>query len=232
MELNLDEMLNESDMIQGGVIPTKKVVEKQRKQTEMIKRIKAHHQQQTNQQENLDLDDVVSMLSSIGFGPTLRKRSTKQPSVKVDDTKQSNREKKTTSKLVSKSSKTVKSTSTAKSTSTTTKTKISKVFAKPMIKEIKDRLISLYHPELVPYFKQKLMKYDGFVDNNLADMNVVDFLMEKYAKDLIEPVLKKAIKGLTKIQIEGMYDDSTLVTYSYLISVFHFITERFIDIIS
>jgi len=62
--------------------------------------------------------------------------------------------------------------------------------------------------------------------------NVVDFLMEKYAKDLIEPVLKKAIKGLTKIQIEGMYDDSTLVTYSYLISVFHFITERFIDIIS
>lgn len=200
--------------LKGGVIPTKKVVEKQRKQAEMMKRIKAQHKQQVDYEEELNMTDVLSMLSSLGFGPTLRsnKRDKKSLSVKVENTK----EKKSTSKLVSKSNK-PKQISTQKpdtDTSSKNKTKISKVVAKPMIKEIKEHLMSIYNPEIVPYFKQKLLKYDGFIDKGLAEMNIVDFLMEKYAKDLIEPIIKKAIKGLTKGKVEGLYDDSTLISFS------------------
>lgn len=196
--------------LKGGVIPTKKVVEKQRKQAEMMKRIKAQHKQQVDYEEELNMTDVLSMLSSVGFGPTLRsnKRDKKSVSVKVENTK----EKKSTSKLVSKSSKSIKKPDT--NASSKNKTKISKVVAKPMIKEIKERLMSIYNPEIVPYFKQQLLKYDGFIDKGLAEMNIVDFLMEKYAKDLIEPIIKKAIKGLTKGKVEGLYDDSTLISFS------------------
>lgn len=202
-------------MMQGGVIPTNKVVKKQRKQIEDYK--KYVRNTQNDDKHFLDMNDVLQILSSSTPTPTPTPKDKSILDVKKTEMTKNNTKSTTNLRSSVRSKKQPMNTvEQSKTTSNSNRVKINNILANTLITQIKQSIIDEYSKDLVPYFKQQLLKYHCFVDSSITQINIINFAKMKY-HELIAGIIRKHIKAMVKDvgEVKDMLkEDNTLLQYS------------------